>query len=305
MAPFYLTYAFVITVLTVAILLGALIYYHRKLVRSRRAFQELAQRFQGTIFRKSMFHGDLIEGQHSGITFTCRYFMGSKNTPPSLTIQVRVFCPAKLTIRRESWYDRFAIRIGLVAELRTGDPGFDKAYFFDTDREDIYQRYLSEEAKRREIDALFGLGHPVREIVFRKKDLRIVLSPIKEDEIASVPAEKYLDALLNLSAGLSSVGYPVSFASQRYPGSSRPPIPRVKLIRRPQSAAGSTPPRGFLLFPTVSTSTRVGYPPSRKKTAALQRNSPIRRRALSTVRWIWETIYGRKGTGSIPLAGSI
>jgi len=224
-----LNIAFAITLLTVAVLLGALIYYRRKLGRSRRAFQELAQRFQGVNFQKSMFRGDLIEGQHGGIAFTCRYFMGSRNSPPSLTIQVCVSCPAKLTIRREAWYDRFATRIGLVAELRTGDPGFDQAYFFDTDREDIYKHYLAEEAKRREIDALFGLGFPVREIVFRKQDLRIVLSPIKGDEIPSVPAEKYLDALLNLSAGLSYVGYPASFASPRFPGSSRPPIPRVKL----------------------------------------------------------------------------
>ena len=230
MAPLPLTYAFAITILSIIILLGVLIYYRRKLGRSRRAFQELAQRFQGATFQKSMFHGDLIRGYHGGIAFTCRYFMGSRNNPPSLTLQVSVSCPAKLTIRREAWYDRFATRIGLVAELRTGNPGFDQAYFFDTDREDIYRHYLAEEAKRREIDALFGLGFPVREIAFRKQDLQIVLSPIKGDEIAFTPAEKYLDALLDLSAGLSSGGYPASFASQLFPGSSRPPIPRVKFI---------------------------------------------------------------------------
>lgn len=230
MAPLPLTYAFAITILSIIILLGGLIYYCRKLGRSRRAFQELAQRFQSAIFQKSMFRGDLIRGQHGGIAFTCRYFIGSRNNPPSLTIQVSVSCPAKLTIRREAWYDRFATRIGLVTELRTGDPGFDQAYFFDTDREDIYRHYLSEEAKRREIDALFGLGFPVRKIAFRKQDLRIVLSPIKGDEIASIPAEKYLEAMLDISAGLSSGGYPASFASQLFPGSSRPPIPRIKLV---------------------------------------------------------------------------
>jgi hypothetical protein len=228
MNPFYLTLVF--PIISIAILLGVLVYYNRKLARIRRSFQELARKFNGTIFQKSMVMGDILKGQHGGIPFTCRYFMGSKNSPPYLTIQASIPCPVKLAIRREYWYDRFAKWIGLIAELQTGDPVFDQTYLLDTEQDDTVQSYLADEEKRREIDALFNLGFPVREIVFGKNDFRIVLSPFQGDAIASVPLEKYLDALLNLSSGLASVDSSGSFSCQRFSGSRRPPIHRVILV---------------------------------------------------------------------------
>ncbi len=225
-----MTFTFAIAFFTSAILLGALVYYYRKLARSRLALQELAERLHGRITRRSLFSGDLLEGLHGGTLFTCRYFIGSKNNPPNLTILVKTSCPAKLTIRREAWYDRFAKRISLVAELQTGDPLFDGAYFFDTDRDDIFQPYLSEAARRQQIDALYNMGFPVREVTFGRKDLRIVLSPLRGDVIASVPVDKYLDGLLNLCGEFSSAGYSTSSFRPLFPGASRSPVPPAGLV---------------------------------------------------------------------------
>ncbi len=214
-----------------AILLGFLFIYRRKLTGSRQAFQALAEKLHGRITRKSVFSGDLLEGLHGGIPFTCRYFMGSRNTPPSLTIQIRIPCPARLTIRKEAWYDRFAKRIGLVAEIRTGDPSFDKTYFFDTDRGDLFLSYLAEPSRKQKIDHLFTLALPVREIVFdQKKGLRIVLSPFRGNDFASVPADQYLDGLVSLSVGLAEAGLPLSHGTSLFPDAPRPPVSSASLV---------------------------------------------------------------------------
>jgi hypothetical protein len=183
MIPLHLLIYFPI-IIGIAVLVGVLVYYNRKLARIRRSFEELAKRVHGRISRKFMYIGDLLEGQHGAIPFTCRYFMGSKNSPPSLTIQAQIPCSVKLTIRQENWYDRFARKIGLMAELQTGDAVFDQAYLLETEQDDAVQSCLSDEGKRREIDTLFHLGFPVREIVFGKNYLRIVLSPFQEHAIA-------------------------------------------------------------------------------------------------------------------------
>lgn len=230
MAQFYLIFAFAVAFLGIAILLGFLFFLHRKQSRSRQGLRELAERLHGRVTGSSLFTGDLLEGLHGGAPFTCRYFMGSKNSPPSLTIQAKASCPAKLTIRREFWYDRFAKRIGLVAEIQTGDPAFDGSRFLDTDRTDIYLPYLSEAARRQQIDALFNLGYPAREIVFDRKGVRIVLSPVEGETLAAIPVENYLDGLIRLSSGIPASGLPALYAGVFGSAPPRKPIPLAGLI---------------------------------------------------------------------------
>ncbi|NPU83104.1 MAG: hypothetical protein HPY65_01355 [Syntrophaceae bacterium] len=230
MAEIFLSAAFAFVFLSVAVLLAFLYVYRRKLSGSRRAFKDLAEKLNGRVIRKSLFTGDLLEGLHDGVPFTCRYFLGSKNSPPSLTILVRISCADRITIREEAWYDRFAKRIGLVAELQTGDPSFDNAYFFDTDRSDVFLPYLSEPSRRQQIDGLFNMGSPIREIVFDKKGIRIVLSPLKVDALAAVQADRYLDGLLSLSGGLADAGHPLSYGPSLFPGTLRPPVSPAGLV---------------------------------------------------------------------------
>lgn len=225
MNALYLT-AFLPVILGIAVLLGVLLFYRRKLRRTRNAMEELARSVNGVLSRKSMFAGDVLEGRHNGMAFSCRYFSGSKNSPPSLTIQMGIPSPAKLIIRREAWYDRFAQRIGLMAELQTGDPVFDQAYFLDTDRGDIILPYFSEEKKRRTVDFLFNLGYPVRKIVFGKTDVQILYAPFPPDAIAAFPLAQCLSEAQKLSGEQSSAGYAASFDRLLFPGNPRQPINR-------------------------------------------------------------------------------
>jgi len=229
MNPFDLT-SFFPLILGIGVLIVVLAFYRRKRKRTRRAMEELARSVDAVLSQSSLIGGDIFEGRHNGIPFSCRYFPGSKNSPPSLTVRAGIPCPAKLTIRREAWYDRFARRIGLMAELQTGDPVFDQAYFLDTDRGDIILSYFSEEKKRRAVDALFNLGYPVRKIVFGKADVQIVLASFPPDAVAAFPLVRCLDEAQNLTGEQTSAGYAASFNRQLFPGNPRRPISRGLLV---------------------------------------------------------------------------
>ena len=221
MNPFYLTFIFPF-LFSIAVLVGVVVYFNRKSARTRISLNELARSVDGTVSRKSILTGDLLEGRHNGTAFSVRYYPGSKNSPSSLTIRLSIACPADLTIRREAWYDRIARRIGLVSELQTGDSAFDRSYFLDTDRSDIILPYLADERKRRAIDALFNFGHPARKIVFEKTGLRLVLAPFPEDAIAAFPLKQCLDEIQNLSGEMSAAGYAASFDRKLFPGGRGP-----------------------------------------------------------------------------------
>jgi len=228
MNPIYLTF-FIPVIFGAAIALGAMVYYNRKLDRTSRLVQELARKAGGTVSRKSILTGIITEGLSNGMPFACRYFPGSKNNPPSLTVWARIPFPAKLTIRREAWYDRFARRIGLMAELQTGDPGFDRSYFLDTDRGDIILPYFSDDTKRRAVDALYTLGYPVGKVIFEKTGISIVYSPFPPDTIEGFPLERCLSELRKLSGEMSGAGYAASFNHRLFPGNPRPAVSRIGL----------------------------------------------------------------------------
>jgi hypothetical protein len=220
---------FMITV-GVTVVAGVLIYFFRKNRRIRQSFEDMAKRVHGKVVRKNFAVGDILEGQHAGHSFSCRYLPGSKNQPSSLRIQLNIACPAALKIRKRAWYDRFAAQCGLIAEIRTGDTVFDATYYLDTDHMDLYAAHFAGHDKRLEVASIFSLGFPVQEIVFGKKDIRIVLSPFQHDRLDAVPLENYLDALLKLSEGLSSPEYSAASFAQGFGGSFSHPLSREVLV---------------------------------------------------------------------------
>ncbi|NLC71801.1 MAG: hypothetical protein GX751_10640 [Desulfuromonadaceae bacterium] len=228
MCPFSIALFFPL-IIGIAIVLGFFLFYIRRQARIRQSFEELSRRVHGTISRKSMFRGDLLEGRHDGSPYSCRYRMGSKNRPPSLRIRLHIPGPVKLVIRRKSWYDRFAAGIGLAAELPTGDAVFDQAFNLDTEQDAEVLSSLADQGLRRQIEALFGLGFPLQQIVFAREDLSLVLSPFRNKNLASVPLEKYLELLKGLSGGFSSAGHSTSCYQQCFAMDRRPPVARIGL----------------------------------------------------------------------------
>lgn len=222
-------FSFLFPVIFIAVLTGVLVVYNRKQAKARRSFDELARKYQGAVSTKSLMAGYVFEGQQDGMMFSCRFSAGSKNSPPSLTVTVRAPFPARLSLRRKAWYDRFALRIGLTAEIPSGDPAFDQAYYLDTDRGDLLQSYFSQDDKRRAVDALMNLGYPVRKMVFSPNDIGLVLSPFSVDAITAFPLEPCLRELRNLSGSPAPAGYTASNALRSIPGGPRPPINRAGL----------------------------------------------------------------------------
>ncbi|NLV25473.1 MAG: hypothetical protein GXY54_11920 [Deltaproteobacteria bacterium] len=105
----------------------------------------------------------------------------------------------KLVIRSESRYDRFARRIGLMAEPETGDSEFDKAYFLDTGENEAVKAFLGEPQTRSAVDRLFKLGFPVHELGTEKNGLYLVLSPLRENALGKIPVAGYVDGLVRLA----------------------------------------------------------------------------------------------------------
>ncbi|MBP7231165.1 MAG: hypothetical protein KBA28_04470 [Syntrophaceae bacterium] len=221
---------FLVITVGVIVVMGVLIYFFRKNRRIRRSFEDMAKRVHGKVVRKNFAVGDVLEGQHASHSFSCRYIPGSKNQPSSLRIQLDIPCKAALKIRKRAWYDRFAAQFGLIAEIRTGDTVFDSTYYLDTDHMDLYSAHFAGNDKRLEVASIFSLGFPVQEIVFGKKDIRILLSPFQYDRLDDVPLEKYLDTLLNLSINLSSSDYSEASFAQRFGQSYSPPLSREVLV---------------------------------------------------------------------------
>jgi hypothetical protein len=228
MSPFHNPLIFPVA-LALALISGVLLLSRRNLSRIRNSLGELARRTGATLSRRSLFRGDLIEGRTGGVPFSCLYLPGSKNRPPSLTVRVHTPCPLELVIRRKSWYDRFAVRIGLTAELATGDPLFDQAYSLATGADDAVRFLLADEKTRRRIEALFGLGFPVRELAFGSKGISLALSPFRKRAPASVPLERCLEEMGSLAGGFPHGGSAPYPAPPFFSASRRPPVPKAGL----------------------------------------------------------------------------
>lgn len=229
MKPFELSLVFAL-LLAIPILLGVIRFLRRKTARGAGSLENLARRVNGTLSRKSLLQGDLMEGHHDTMPFSCHDLRGSKNRPPSLTIQVQACSPFKLALRPKSRFDRFAERIGLMATPQTRDPLFDQSYLLETEQDDVVESYLADTERRRNIERIFALGFPVKELGFDQKGLRIVLSPFRKEFYERVPLEDYLDGLVSLSRGLPSANCYYPLGPQGFSGLRRSPLSKVGLV---------------------------------------------------------------------------
>lgn len=94
-------------------------------------------------------------------TYTTLYqppIKGKNGRPSLLRVCAPTPCELEFTITRQTWFDRFAKRIGLVIELESGDPEFDAAFYIRTDANEFVQAFVNDPAKRRAIRELFHLG---------------------------------------------------------------------------------------------------------------------------------------------------
>lgn len=218
-----------IALLMAAVLATLLIFIRRKAGKNRQALETLARRLHGRITEKSLSRGDLAEGRYRGVPFSLRFFMGARNAPPSLTIRIGNPSAADLKIRRQAWYDRFALGIGLVRRPETGDPRFDETYYPETDLPELIGPLLASREGRQAIEGLFGSG-AVREVICDKGGVAVVLAPIQSEEVARAPAERCLEGLLGLGALLPAGGDASASGARPFAVPFRSPVSRTSLV---------------------------------------------------------------------------
>jgi hypothetical protein len=83
---------------------------------------------------------------------------GKHGKPSLLRVSVPTSCREEFAISRQTWYDRFAKRIGLALELHSGDPAFDDECYIRTEATEFVRAFVDDPDKRQAIRALRHLG---------------------------------------------------------------------------------------------------------------------------------------------------
>ena len=111
-------------------------------------------------------------GEHEGVAFSYHYHPGSKNSPSSYTVQVAHPSPVTFKISKESGFDRFAEKLGLNVELKTGDPVFDETFYITSTDTDYMRMVLDSSTNRRLVSEIHEIGFT--SIILTRKELKAV-----------------------------------------------------------------------------------------------------------------------------------
>ncbi len=85
---------------------------------------------------------------------------GKNGRPSSLKVTTPVDMAGEFQIVRETWFDRLGKRLGLAAEIQTGDEDFDKTCYVRSDTPVFAEAYLADPVKRVAILDMRRLGFP-------------------------------------------------------------------------------------------------------------------------------------------------
>jgi len=191
--------------------------------KQRKKVSEMATKASATEVKNS-FGGRTFDGRFQDLEYNCRYFGGSKNSPPSFTITIKHPVPTPLTITRESGLDRLGKKIGLADELQTGDPAFDQAYYLNTEGKPLYRDFFSNRARREAVQGLFTAGYKVRHLAFVKDEVKVVISPFRRKDLDSFLLEPFLEKMAVLARALP--------AQALAPGASFGIVSETGMVRR-------------------------------------------------------------------------
>ena len=98
------------------------------------------------------------EGIFEGITYRYKHFRGTDKAPPYFSIMIPCTSSGAFTITPETKFDRFFKKLGVCVEIDTYDPGFDDAFYINTNTIPFTRSFLEKSENRRSIQALFQLG---------------------------------------------------------------------------------------------------------------------------------------------------
>jgi len=98
------------------------------------------------------------EGVCDGVAYRFRYSPKSRNSPATLKVSIDSPAGQPFRIAREGRAERLSKRIGLSAEIQTGDPAFDDAFYMETDAVEFTRTLLMHDDAREAVCDTFRLG---------------------------------------------------------------------------------------------------------------------------------------------------
>jgi hypothetical protein len=148
-------------------------------------------------------------GMIDAVEYRYHYYPGSKNSPSSFRVEIDAPSDISFKVTREGGFDRLSKRLGISAEVQTGDQDFDDNFYITTDDNQFIQAFFGSSEKRQAVRDIFSAGF--NRVEHNGKAMVVVCSPFKIDK------EIDQSQLTNLASDLIRLG-------QQMPQISHSPI---------------------------------------------------------------------------------
>jgi len=141
--------------------------------------------------------GGGVEGtpMFQGVPLELKHNTGSKNSPPSLDIRLRLPFPCPLAVRSETGIDRMAKAIGLAYEIQSGDLMFDRKYYVECEHRSFAVPFLSSSDHRDAARQLLQEIPHANHVRGDHDGVTLCISPFKEDQFNKTHLDQALPLL--------------------------------------------------------------------------------------------------------------
>lgn len=177
-----------IVVLAVLVTAGAAAFVLRK---RRRALR----RFSASLGHEELRPYKTYEAELDGRRYEYAYRAASRNRPASFQVGIECASPGDFEVRPERRLDRLSKRLGIAAEIQTGDGPFDREFYIHTNSVEFCRRLLSDADVREAVRRISELGYGT--LRHDGERLEAVCSPFTA--VRSRPASFVEDAVRHLA----------------------------------------------------------------------------------------------------------
>jgi hypothetical protein len=223
-----------------ALLLAALTIAAFVLHRRRRALREFSVAQGLDAFEP----GKIYTGEFEGRPYQYVYHAGSRNRRASFRVRIDCPSPGDFEVSAESRFDRVFKKLGIVAELQTGDPDFDRRFYINTNSVRFCRAYFANGDVRQTVRGIADLGYTA--ITLKGSTLEAVCSPFA---VGAARPEGFVDEAVR-GLGALAADMPQEWYEPRALGMPRWKIARAGVF----AAAGLSLAGGFglLLWGTMA-----------------------------------------------------
>ncbi len=168
-----------LTLLSIIMLIFILVFTIYFISKQSKKRSELLKELKEAGILKSFSKG---EGKIGDIKYKIYYFGGSKNSQPYFSISLSGDIPVKskgFYLTKETSFDRFFKKLGLVSEIQTGDEEFDNLFFINSSDDIFTKMFLSNPKNRDLIKEIYKLGY--NQIFIQNKKIEVRAKPVSKD----------------------------------------------------------------------------------------------------------------------------